>query len=139
MSLEWRAQPATLAWSNPVVRWWGMLTLVSGANIAIWFVLYRQLQLPASLAARAKHIALAVSVSDRRKAVPGSEIIPFRILHLSMNGGVSADCNRRAGEPRGAPRFATRTRRREAYYFGGICRLTAFSCWFSTLCSGFVM
>ncbi len=43
MSLEWRAQPATLAWSNPVVRWWGMLTLVSGANIAVWFMLYRQL------------------------------------------------------------------------------------------------
>lgn len=43
MSLEWRAQPASLAWSNPVVRWWGMLTLVSGANIAVWFVLYRQL------------------------------------------------------------------------------------------------
>ena len=43
MSLEWRAQPASLAWSNPVIRWWGMLTLVSGANIAVWFVLYRQL------------------------------------------------------------------------------------------------
>jgi hypothetical protein len=43
MSLEWRAQPASLAWSNPVVRWWGMLTLVSGANIAVWFLLYRQL------------------------------------------------------------------------------------------------
>jgi len=43
MSLEWRAQPASLAWSNPVIRWWGMLTLVSGANIAIWFMLYRDL------------------------------------------------------------------------------------------------
>ena len=43
MSLEWRAQPASLAWSNPVARWWGMLTLVSGVNIAVWFVLYRQL------------------------------------------------------------------------------------------------
>ncbi len=49
MSLEWRARPASLAWSgslawsNPVAWWWGLLTLVSGANIAVWFVLYRQL------------------------------------------------------------------------------------------------
>ena len=43
MSLEWRAQPASLAWSNPVIQWWGMLTLVSGANIAVWFVLYQRL------------------------------------------------------------------------------------------------
>jgi len=33
----------SLAWSNPLAWWWGLLTLVSGANIAIWFVLYRQL------------------------------------------------------------------------------------------------
>src|SRR5205085_722704 len=33
-----------LAWSNPVVRWWGFLSLVSAANIAIWFALYRQFQ-----------------------------------------------------------------------------------------------
>jgi hypothetical protein len=50
MSMEWRAGsksfakalPKTLAWSNPVAWWWGSLTLVSVANIAIWFVLYRQ-------------------------------------------------------------------------------------------------
>ncbi len=50
MSMEWRAGskyfakhlPKTLAWSNPVAWWWGSLTLVSAANIAIWFVLYRQ-------------------------------------------------------------------------------------------------
>lgn len=42
MSMEWRARPVSLAWSNPVVRWWGLLTLVSGANIAVWFALYRQ-------------------------------------------------------------------------------------------------
>ena len=43
MSLEVHArrQPV-LAWSNPVVRWWGFLTLVSAANIAIWVALYRQ-------------------------------------------------------------------------------------------------
>jgi hypothetical protein len=43
MSLEWRARSSSLAWSNPVVWWWGVLTLVSGANIAVWFLLYRQL------------------------------------------------------------------------------------------------
>ncbi len=49
MSLEWRAQSSSLAWSNPVAWWWGMLTLVSGANIAVWFLLYRQLQPTGSL------------------------------------------------------------------------------------------
>ena len=38
-----RARSTSLAWSNPVALWWGLLTLVSGANIAVWFVLYRQL------------------------------------------------------------------------------------------------
>jgi hypothetical protein len=44
MSLEWRAQSSSLAWSNPLAWWWSLLTLVSAANIAVWFVLYRQLQ-----------------------------------------------------------------------------------------------
>ncbi|WP_024510732.1 hypothetical protein [Bradyrhizobium sp. ARR65] len=35
MSL-WRAR------SNPLAWWWGLLTLVSGANIAFWFLLYRE-------------------------------------------------------------------------------------------------
>ena len=43
MSLEWRARPISLAWSNPLAWWWSLLTLVSGANIAVWFLLYRQL------------------------------------------------------------------------------------------------
>lgn len=42
MSMEWRARPVSLAWSNPVIRWWGLLSLVSAANIAVWFALYRQ-------------------------------------------------------------------------------------------------
>ena len=46
MSLEAQVRPGSLAWSNPVARWWGFLTLVSGANIAVWFVLYRQLHEP---------------------------------------------------------------------------------------------
>lgn len=32
----------SLTWSNPVARWWGLLTFVSAANIAIWFLLYRE-------------------------------------------------------------------------------------------------
>ena len=43
MSLEWRARPSSLAWSNPLAWWWGLLTVVSGANIAGWFLLDRQL------------------------------------------------------------------------------------------------
>lgn len=42
MSLEWRARPALLNVSNPVAWWWGFLSLVSFANIAGWFWLYRQ-------------------------------------------------------------------------------------------------
>ena len=34
---------SSLAWSNPLAWWWSLLTLVSGANIAVWFVLYRYL------------------------------------------------------------------------------------------------
>ena len=44
MSLEWRARSSSLAWSNPLAWWWALLTVVSGANIAVWFLLYRQLQ-----------------------------------------------------------------------------------------------
>jgi hypothetical protein len=43
MSLEWRARPTSLTWSNPLAWWWSLLTLVSGANIAVWFLLYRRL------------------------------------------------------------------------------------------------
>jgi hypothetical protein len=43
MSVEWRARSSSPAWSNPLAWWWSLLTLVSGINIAVWFVLYRQL------------------------------------------------------------------------------------------------
>jgi hypothetical protein len=50
MGLEWPAQSRSrsrsLAWSNPLARWWRFLTLVSGVNIAVWFFLYRTLQEP---------------------------------------------------------------------------------------------
>ncbi len=50
MSLEWRARSSSLAWSNPLAWWWSLLTAVSGVNIAIWFLLYRQLhEQPAGL------------------------------------------------------------------------------------------
>jgi hypothetical protein len=57
MSLEWRARSQSLAWSNPLAWWWSLLTAVSGANIAIWFLLYRQLQ-PAGSAGGASGIEL---------------------------------------------------------------------------------
>jgi hypothetical protein len=43
MSLERRARSNSLAWSNPLAWWWSLLTAVSGANIAVWCLLYRQL------------------------------------------------------------------------------------------------
>jgi hypothetical protein len=49
MNTEWRARSSSassstsLAWSNPLAWWWALLTLVSGANIAVWVLLYRQL------------------------------------------------------------------------------------------------
>jgi hypothetical protein len=46
MSLQWPARSSSLAWSNPVAWWWGLLTLVSGVNIAVWFWLYRTLLEP---------------------------------------------------------------------------------------------
>jgi hypothetical protein len=46
MSLEWPARSSSLAWSNPVVRWWVLLTIVSIVNIAVWFALYGYLRDP---------------------------------------------------------------------------------------------
>ena len=46
MSLEWPARSSSLAWSNPVARWWRRLTVVSIVNIAVWFVLCGTLQGP---------------------------------------------------------------------------------------------
>lgn len=36
MRLLWQAR------SNPVARWWVLLSVVSSGNIALWFLLYRQ-------------------------------------------------------------------------------------------------
>src|SRR4030088_1554198 len=43
MSLEWRGRAKAPAGSNTLALWGGLLTLVSGANIAVWFLLYREL------------------------------------------------------------------------------------------------
>lgn len=42
MRLLWRER------SNPLAWWWALLTLVSGANIALWFALYREFRMPAA-------------------------------------------------------------------------------------------
>ncbi len=42
MSLQWQAKSSSLAWSNPLAWWWGVLTLVSASNITAWFLLYHQ-------------------------------------------------------------------------------------------------
>jgi hypothetical protein len=44
VSLEWWARSRRLPWSNPLAWWWGLLTLVSGANIAVWCLLYSRLR-----------------------------------------------------------------------------------------------
>jgi hypothetical protein len=46
MSLEWPTRSSSLAWTNPLAWWWGLLALVSSANIAVWFWLYGYLQGP---------------------------------------------------------------------------------------------
>jgi hypothetical protein len=47
MSLA-RRRPIFPAWSNPLTWWWGLLAIVSAANIAAWFLLYRSLQAPSA-------------------------------------------------------------------------------------------
>ena len=49
MRSEFQARSSSLAWSNPVSWWWVMLTVVSGANIAAWILMYRQLHDAGSL------------------------------------------------------------------------------------------
>jgi hypothetical protein len=64
MSLEWRARSHSLAWSNPLAWWWSLLTLVSGINIAVWFVLYRRLhEQPAGSLAGTSGIELMLLLS----------------------------------------------------------------------------
>ena len=41
-----QARAGFLTWSNPLAWWWGLLCLVSGANIAVWLLLRRYLEEP---------------------------------------------------------------------------------------------
>src|ERR1700749_3444127 len=59
MSLERPMRSKSLAWSNPLAWWWSVLTLVSGANIVVWFVLVRRLnEQPAAHLGNASGIGL---------------------------------------------------------------------------------
>jgi hypothetical protein len=65
MSVEWRVRSRSLAWSNPLAWWWGLLTVVSGANIAAWLLLYRQLheQPTGSLGSTSDELMLLLSAA----------------------------------------------------------------------------
>jgi hypothetical protein len=43
MSLQYHARPGLFFRSSPLAWWWAVLTLVSGANIVAWLVLYHRL------------------------------------------------------------------------------------------------
>src|ERR1700744_2115976 len=59
MSSERPVRSKSLAWSNPLAWWWSVLTLVSVANIAVWFVLVRQIHMqPAAPLSGASGIGL---------------------------------------------------------------------------------
>jgi len=44
MTFEAPSRLSFPAWSNPLAWWWGLLAVVSGTNIAVWFLLCRYLQ-----------------------------------------------------------------------------------------------
>jgi hypothetical protein len=44
MRLKNPPRSRSLTWSNPLAKWWVLLSLVSAANIAVWLVLYRHFQ-----------------------------------------------------------------------------------------------
>jgi hypothetical protein len=46
MSLQRPPRSNLLAWSNPLAWWWCLLLIVSGVNIAVWFLLYHYFQEP---------------------------------------------------------------------------------------------
>jgi hypothetical protein len=58
------ARAGFLAWSNPLAWWWGLLCLVSGANIAVWFLLRRYLEQPQpDILGRASDVRLMLFLS----------------------------------------------------------------------------
>jgi len=46
MGMKWPTRSGFLTRSNPLAWWWCLLLLVSGANIAVWLLLYHYLQEP---------------------------------------------------------------------------------------------
>ena len=62
MSLA-RHRPIFPAWSNPLTWWWSLLAIVSAANIAAWFFLYRYLRAPPSGSLGASDIELMLFLS----------------------------------------------------------------------------
>ena len=88
--MEWRARPAStsLAWSNPLAWWWGLLTAVSAVNIAVWFLLYRELrESPARHAGGASGIILGATATAIYATAKGWTII---IPALAWGGGLGA-------------------------------------------------
>jgi hypothetical protein len=75
VSSEWRARSTSLAWSNPIAWWWGLLTSVSGANIAIWLLLYSRFhETPIGGFAGTSGIELVLQIGDPTPA-PGTELM----------------------------------------------------------------
>jgi hypothetical protein len=76
MSSQWRARPNSLAWSNPVARWWALLTSVSGANIAAWLLLYSQFhEQPAGSLAGMPGFTLVLRQTITPPSAPGLELM----------------------------------------------------------------
>jgi hypothetical protein len=85
MSLEWRAARSSslsnsvsgsLAWSNPLAWWWSLLTLVSGVNIAVWFLLYSQLhQQPAANLGSSSGFELSLLRAESLGSASGIELM----------------------------------------------------------------
>ncbi len=76
MSSDWRARPTSLAWSNPIAWWWGLLTSVSGANIAIWLLLYSRFHEASSGGlASPSGIELVLLQTAGQAPAPGTELM----------------------------------------------------------------
>jgi hypothetical protein len=76
MSSEWRERSTSLAWSNPIAWWWGLLTSVSGANIAIWVLLYSRFhETPIGNFTSTSAIELVLLQIGRPTPAPGTELM----------------------------------------------------------------
>jgi hypothetical protein len=65
-----------LAWSNPLAWWWSLLTLVSGVNIAVWFLLYSRLhEQPAAGLASSSGIDFTLLRAESLGSASGIELM----------------------------------------------------------------